>query len=415
MLSLLTLAFYLYIVLVFQRPELSVSAEGYIDRAFNFSQGKPLQPFDSFYPAGVTYLYAPFFRIFSYDHALTAIAIFQAILLWVTNLIFFQLVRKYFGGSRPAWVAWVLVSVHFPLVLYVGYYFSEIPFYFFFVASLYFFMRAFLQPKTLWLAAFTAGYILGFALLVRGVLYIALPLLLLIAFFSYKPIPWKKISAFLVGLLLVLTLQAVHISLSLGHFAVLPTNGGANAYLAQTPQTLDVRTDDGFWIKNMNLYFDKTLINDAFVPFSLWDSAQFTKLVVRRWELQPWQQLKISWGNVVNLFRFEPQYPFWYTPKLVGITQKFNYAFILEVYIPLLGYFISLFWKSQRGYLWPTLVLLSTFVSILIIAVVTTGEERYLIPFFYPMIALAAVEWVRIGQCIGNVWRKRMHKQPLAH
>ena len=367
---------------------------GFIERARNLAEGKELAPYDSFYPVGTTYLLAPFFFFLSYDTALSVITVLWCALIALSNLLVFYFSR-YLGASKTsAMAAMLLACCFYPFFCYVGLYLSEAPFFFFLLAATFAYCRILNDSSAGLTMSFLSGALMGFALIIKGTLFVGLSFLLALLF-------WEKIKKrkpgqallYLVGVLAIYGVQVIHISQALGELQCLPTNGSLAAYLGQKhlKSVKNIGHYDYFF-RNNNFWFDSSLRDHETLGFDVYEAPKFNALILDLWEADPWKQIEISLNSGVDLFRITNNWPvlgmdaFWENLDIYS-----QWAWILLVWAPLLATGMLLLWERltpfrcgfspryKSGFLAAALLLL----GLVLTAMSSKGEPRYLVPWGY--------------------------------
>jgi len=394
--SFLVIIFYLIYVLYIHPPWLHIYSDmmGYIERSSDMAKGDPLCKYDSFYPAGMTCLYTLFFIFFRYEYAMRIIAVFNVLLLVLNNYLVFLIIKNFFHRNKEALRGMIFSSLYLPFLLYAGFYLSEIPFAFFLLLSLYLFFQAFTDEKGTLFNALSAGLALGFASIIKGTLYGTLILLIFLLLIKYgRKFPWKKTAVFFAGVTVVLSVQVIHNFFCLQEFALLPTNGGINAYLGQAhiKRSENIHPEGHYFFYNNNSYFDKTLTEEKTFYFGVWEQDKYFEMVKGLWMADPWKQIKISVNNGIDLFRIIRRWPVRNDREIYGrLDVYFQYIFLILVYIPMLLYLFTAFVK-KREKLFPLLIILCPVASVVISSMLSKGEPRYLLPFQYLFIIISCL------------------------
>ncbi len=184
----------------------------------------------------------------------------------------------------------------------------------------------------------------------------------------------------------------------LGKPTFISTNGGINTYLGQA-HLLRVYNANKYGISyfaNNNYFYDKTLIKEETFDFPVWEQEKFFSMVEKLWQENPIRQLKISIKNASDLFLIVPHWPIRDTGEYKKLDISAQWAFLFLVYLPSLLTLILSF--RNKGFLTEILILFAFIFGAVIIAAITKGEERYMVPFQYVFILLAAPFWEKTLQ-----------------
>jgi len=390
----LSLSFYIIYVFYIHSPWQDIHIEGYIDRASSLAKGSYPGKWDTFYPVGMTYILAPFFYILNYDLALRIIAIFYAVLLATANYLVFRIVLDFYKSKTGAWLAMVFCAAYYPFIAYIGFYLSEIPFVFLLVLSMYLLCRAFNQKKSRLSTALLAGLIMGFAAIVRSTLFPAWILFLILLIIKRPLIGYKRILLFSLGFLFVVAIQTVRNSFIMERFTLFSTNGGANAYLGQAhiKKVSGTPAYGGWYWYDTNCVWDKTLTKEEIFNFDGWDESKLYSKVVDLWKENPKKQILLSLQNGVDMFYLVDKHWFIFNSSASNsLNHKFQWSFVVLVYIPLVLTFVWMIKDRKSRFL--NLIFMIPIISVILMAMITKGEERYLMPFQYLMVILVAPFW----------------------
>lgn len=403
---LLCFVFYLYYVFYVHPPWHYIGSDmgGYIERASNLAHGTELKPYDSFYPVGMAYLLAPFFKVWSYAVALKMIGVFYALLLTATNYVIYRFVQDFYHSRVFAWIAFIFSSCYFPFITYLGLYLSEIPFAFFLVLSLYLLIKCFFDTKSGILSALWAGIALGLALIIKGALMAAIPIfmiyLLVLWLRNKKRFTsfWSKASILSLSLILVYAIQISHISVALNKLTFISTNSSQNMYMGQAhlSAVVNMGPTSSYGFANNNVYFDKSLGPEQVLSFDIWRADKFDELTKSLWREDPWRQIKISLNSGLDLFHITHQWPIYDREDLIKVDKASQWLFVVIVDFPVIAFMIYLIWrlitKKQKTFLIkyaePLSILFIALGSAIFTAMLTKGEPRYLVPFLYLLILI---------------------------
>lgn len=390
--------------------------QGYIDRAYNFSQAVPLSPYDSFYPVGLTFLYSPFFMWFDYQTALRMIAVLQAAFLSGSLYLIYLILEKYFHSSLAAWIGFIFTGFYFPFISYIGFYLAEIPFSFFMLLGFYLFLRAFTDRDSSFEKALSAGLMFGLALICKGTLHVGIVLIILLTIVWYrKNIPWRNIMVFIFGIAVFIAAESIHASLSLGKFSPTSTDFGLTAYLGQAHLKSVINSTPTSWtiFYNNNSCCDLSLTKNVTEHFGVWEQGKFMSLMFDLWKAHPIKQFLLSVNDSIDLFRQFPHWPIRDNPEFKPWDVGFQKLFIFVVYLPMLLYWLALliskYWNNANlrkftsmnsDIIFSQWAALGLVTSVIVMAFLAKGEERYLVPFQFFFIIYAAFAWSRLIEFI---------------
>ncbi len=378
---------------------------GYIERALALAQHQPYQLLDTFYPAGMAYILAPFFLVFKYQTALRVIAIFQCILLVLTNIYLFKIVKDRLKLRYAPYFILFFASYYFPFISYLGYYLAEVTFFFLLISSLYYVIKI-IQREATGFDCIIAGLLFGLAMIVKGTLLPAFFLIVILFVLNVQKIGWSKILMFMLIVIVMCCTQIYRNTKILGKLTFISTNGGLSAYLGQAHVwTVFTPNESGgsYHVTNNNFFYDKTLTKQETFNFGVWEQGKFSKMVLNLWQENPIRQLRITFDNVIDLFRIEQQWPareLTHPKVLWDIISQWVFLFLIT--FPAVFVLISTWFKKRNG---TTMSVCFFYIlSAVIMAAITKGEQRYLVPFQYVFMIMSAPFWEYIIFSIVKWW-----------
>lgn len=381
--ALLTWAYFLYAEVIHQPWAEGLHFEHYIDRAINLTRSVPLGPQDSFYPVGLTYLYAPFMllpEVVRYH----VLAFAQALMMTGIVLLVPYIARQLGAEPGQQKLAFWLTATFYPLIGFLGYFLSEIPFTLCMLGGFSLLLR-FWEKKEL-MSLLAAGMALGAAMNFRTILQ--LPLVIIVILLIWKQVkPWKSVAVFIGGFALAYSVQVTHCSIALDRLCLQSTNGAANMYLGQlrVNKVLNGPADSLHYFSiNLNYPYDETLTPVIRYPFYHWEQGEFLKIVGQAWREYPGRQVMRSVHNVADLFKLVPDWPIRETPSHGRLEVWWRYLLMF----PLL--FLSLVAVRQK-FSRERVLLVLPLLGTVFLAFMTKGEQRYLIPALLPLIPLAVL------------------------
>ncbi|MFA6423438.1 MAG: hypothetical protein WCW17_03240 [Patescibacteria group bacterium] len=390
-----TFLIYLIYVLFLNRPEQNIYADmnNYLNLALNISNGNYLNKWNTFYPPGMPYLMSLFLMIFKQTVALKIIAILLAVFLTASNYLVFLISLEISKSKKIAWFAMIFCSFYYPFITYIGFYLSEVPFTFFMLLAIWFYLKIFInQKKQSNIFAFNAGLILAVVVLFRSIFFPSALLLMIFSFFLNKK-NYLKICYYIIGFILILTIIIIRNSYIMGRLTFVSTNGGINAYLGQAHLAkVNNQTDESTtFFYNNNCGYDKTLIKEETFNFNAYDEDKFYNKIFQLWKKDPLSQIKISIVNGAYMFYPIKHWPIRNNNFQGSLDLIFQYFFVILVYLP----FVYLIFKKivRRKFSKYDAVLLLPITGLVLMAMITKGEERYLVPYQYLMVIFVAPVW----------------------
>jgi 4-amino-4-deoxy-L-arabinose transferase-like glycosyltransferase len=372
---------------------------GYIERAQRLAAGGPFFPFDSFYPPGTHYLNAVFFYFFGSLLAPKLIIAAQVLMLSLANVLAGYAAIELFG--RRSWGCAVMLAcaLYWPFSAQGSFFMAEPALMFLLMLGLFLFARATKEVLNTRLLFFS-GLTFGLGALVKSqavlaffaVLFALLLLrrsrrtircvLFLCAAFSLPVAAQFWINTHQSGTL------SFHIS----------ANDAFNTYLGQTRYEavgcLDQRQNYFYIFHNNNAGLGYRFLPPRILPVSILDRAYFRKETLALWKNNPARQLTRSLENMFELFDINPRWPLRNVKLLGTADQVFQWLLLFFVTIPALSTVAASL--SSRRLRFQSFVLIFPVCGMGLVAAVSTGQPRYLLPFTYCYFLLAAPFYSRL-------------------
>lgn len=380
-------------------PQESVYADMgvYLERAMRLSQGAGnSQTLDSFYPAGTSALYAIAFSFLSFPRALRAIALAQAIALAFANLLLGLTVERAFRSRRAGVLSSAVATAYWPFAALGSFYLAE-PFFIFFlllgqwlVAGAAFGQRS---ASSGLVRSFSAGLSLALASLIKS----QGALLLVPALFAVLRRPRMR-KCLALALLLGYGLGAIpQIRWSESGLRLGAANDAFNIYLGQSRRqgvaAYDARAGELFVFFNNNSNRDYLFYPPEVVHGSILDRRLFLDRVRELWRADPLAQILASLENGMELWLLRPSWPLSSSSAFLDLDLGFQWLGLLAVTLPALYGALPRFSRRRGGLSGRRMFFILPLLGITAISMMTTGQPRYLIPFYYELIPLAVLGW----------------------
>ncbi|MCB0323843.1 MAG: hypothetical protein KDD69_09730 [Bdellovibrionales bacterium] len=376
---------------------------GYIERAWRLSLGVEVEAFDVFYPMGTAYAYALLFSSFGFARGLVAITGAQALAI-AGNLVLAVLLAETLYRSRfAAVVALIGTFAYWPFAAQASFYLAEPFFSFLLLLSLLLTARGCGQPGRLTMLPLAAGLAAGAACLFKGqglavVAAEALALLL----FSQQHRRFHTALYLLAAGFPILLQMGVN-SLVLGEIApFLAANDAYNAFLGQSRREglgcMDLAANYFYVFHNNNAGLPFRFRSPIVLPVSILDRAYFQSELRELWRTAPFQQVIISLQNVVELFAVNPRWPLRNLGWTAPIEVNFQWVFVALTTVP--SCYTLLDATRRRRFRLAVLLFAGPIALLALLCAVTMGQPRYLLPFQYLFVLLAAPFYV-------DLFRKR--------
>ena len=355
--------------------------QGYMQRAWKFASGVELDPFDSFFPSGLSYFYWGVFKVFDYRTGLDNIILIQTILSTLSVILVVLTAKLLYKSLIPAFIVGILTALFLPFILLNSFFVSEIPFIFLSLLSQYIFLKLLNKKKTsVWYLPL--GLLLGFLCLIRGqgLCYLATAVLILL----FKNIK-NAILLIAPACLILLTQSYINHNISKGEHSSISANSSYNLYLGQSRRAaigcLDPKTEYYYVFHQNNSYFDRRLFPIKNVYKSILDSTSFRKLTLELWLENPYRQVIRSLRSVVELFSINPTWPNRDIVNMRSFESNFRLGFYLLILLPALFF---AFTSIQSNILRVEIIsLLLPTIFLAAMAFLSMGQPRYFIPFQY--------------------------------
>lgn len=363
---------------------------GYVERGWRLASGVSLNSYDTFYPAGTTYLFSVLFSLLGLFHGLQAIALLQPVLLAGANVLVCLIVLRITQSYKAALLTGILSTLYWPFSALGSFFLSEPAFIFFFLLAQLLYLFSF-QSKRALLWLLMSGLLYGFSTLIRtpGLCGYMGAFLLLV--FSGASSKWHRVGIFACGFALPILIQFGVNSSVLGKFSpVIATNGAYNIYLGQSRITAIGAFEQDknlFYIfHNNNSFFDSTLAPVRILPVSITDVEFFDSEMKKLLFADPQLQLLRSVQNIVDIFRIVPRWPMRNVEGFKFWDVFFQVIFLVLVSVPAVFSLVGSGARRLAHVMFAGLPL----VFFLGVIFISKGEPRYLIPFQYQILLLAS-------------------------
>mgnify|MGYP003974916727 CR=1 FL=1 len=367
-------------------------SKGYIERASQIASGKGLEPFQTFFPLGISYCYALFFLLLDDSVALKAISFLQVVAVGLSHVLAYLTARDLFGTERVARLASSLSVAYWPLTAQVSFYMAEPIFMLMLLGGQYLVVRSAQadSPKIALLAGIAVG--IAVSIKTQGLIVLIGLLIVSIIYVSLR----KVVVVTAMGVGLVMLAHTAHIGeIRDGAGLRMPANGAFNLYLGQSAvHGLGASNiDEGRYLffYNNNGYMEKGLLPPRSARASSLDQSFFIEATLELWLASPWRQMVRTMQSGFELHAITPHWPLRAMKSMSAPELVFKYLAIPLVYFPaILALVLCL---RIRAWRYPVLILILPILGITAAAGLSMGQPRYLLPFLPNLFMLAAVGW----------------------
>lgn len=386
----------------------------YIEQGITFTYGQSaLTGYDTIYPPGLRMVYGFLFWALGPANGFHAIIVMQAFMLACINVLVGLTAFELFGRRGPALaLAWI-VTAFWPFWGLIGFFMAELPVIFFMLLAQYLFVVA-LNRGASAIALFNVGVISGLAMFFKGQAvsaFVAAWLVLLLLRVGYSRRLWivfLTAGFFLpVGLLMIanhkLMLAHPQLKTNAGYFVA--AYDGYNLFLAQsrrhTLAALEEIAPNGAGFVFHIFSNDTKDEKHRFLPplmagESILNRAYFQQQALELIKADPLRQLGRAVVSVRELFITGEGWPFDTIPVPIGTHQGWHLARMILVGIPAL---LSILLALSGYYRWQVAVVALPILGMMGLAVLYSGQPRYILPFQYHLFLLAVPAYLlRIGQ-----------------
>ena len=373
----------------------------YLERAQRWAAGGPPQPFDAFFPPGVSYFYSLFFWLFTEQQAYILIAVSQCLLLSLAAVAIAATAAELSGSSRVGIVTGLVSACYWPFTLRASFFLSEPLFICLATLGQYGVVRA-MKGSGSHKWAILAGVSLGFSLLTRsqGVCFIVSGLFALLIFCR----GWRRVSIgaalFLPVLIIVYAQMRQNQSISGRSDWFISANDGFNLYLGQSRREAVMGVDFESQLFHV-FYNDNSVTPYLFhppiaLPFSVMDREHFVSKVHELWQSNPSRQTWRSLENMVELWSVRGTWP----------VSNFSTAAYFELVFLWIGAILfcvpALLYSTLElsGALWRRrqIVLVLPAIVLTASAFASSGQPRFLLSVMHNVIALSVLFWCGYGE-----------------
>lgn len=387
----------------------------YIELAINFFYGyAPIEPYNTISLPGINYFYGIFFKIFGIASGFEVINAVQALILAGINVLVGLTTYELFQRRRAAFVVAVAVTLYWPFLGLISYYMAELMDVFLILLGQYALIRVLKYGGT-WDRLVSIGIVLGLGMMMKGQAVVAFVAALLVIVLLPVGLGRRRWAAYLlVGFMLPIGLQMTL------HHKINPASGwymalvdSYNFYLAQSR-----RHGIGalYWMGPASYVFH-TYANDTnderrFLPLAIEEASILDRSYYkqRSWELirtQPQRQLERAVTSVRELFRYGEGWPFQSIPPVLGDSQSWHQARLWLIMLPgLFSLWLALFLGYYR---WQVFLVSLPILGMIAMAVIYSGQPRYLLPFYYHFYILAVPAYLVGIQVWERVWIFQRH------
>lgn len=234
----LSLALRLTWTLYVQPPEKAIYSDmvGYVDRAQDLVRGEQVDdPYLAVLAYGAHYYYAVLMEIFGTENY-KAISVVNAVLSALTVLIVMVSARFCFRCIRVAYVVGLLCAIWYPMIVYTGFFSTELPYSFLLYLSI---LLSFwyLRTRRPTLVAVIAGviYAVGFAIRPQLMMTIVLfSLWVVVRRKRLRAFRWRSLAALLIPVVAVVVFSMYRYHHLTGRYALISGNGPVNRLFASS-------------------------------------------------------------------------------------------------------------------------------------------------------------------------------------
>jgi hypothetical protein len=371
---------------------------GYVGKAQKMAAGEALQPFDTFFPLGASYLYWPFFAAFPKPFDGYVLGMVQVLCVAASHVLIGATLHTLFGNRRLTIAAAVGSLAYWPLTGQLSFFMAEPIFMALCLGAQYCSVQIAFKSGGL-ASGVVGGLAIGMAVITKTqglVFLIAAMIVLLARVHRCRPLP---VILFLGGAALVFGLHSTHIARVLDRDGIyMSANGTFNMYLGQSARegsgTYDPEMNLFFFFYNNNSYIDRNLHPAKLHLGSILDEAYFARQLGTLWSDNPPRQLLRLAVSAFELFTFEPHWPLRNVPGFAAAERLFKGLAVPLIYLPMLVALAVV--VNRRMFMLEFAVLLLPVLGMMCAAALTFGQPRYLVPFMPNLIGMAAIGWVSL-------------------
>jgi hypothetical protein len=380
--------------LILSPPWLMITSDmgGYIERATWTARGIFYEPYLSFYPQGTHYLFSVFFLIFDYFTALRAVAIFQVVCIFAALYFFYRFIFDLFSSRAVAALAVVGLIIFKTTLSLSTFYLSENVYYLFMIFSLWMAYRImFLKIKFRVWQLVLLSFVSGFTVLVRPTILIGYVLIGAFALVKQKKAFFRR-QVIVFGLVAMIpaAAQSVHTSLLLNRVSFFTSASGYETFFGLSGyRAITSDSPAGRWIfTNNDWKFDPSISIERSFPYALWDDAGWFSETQKLLENDPGAVMANVFRNAVYLWKPITVWPIVWRghSDLADCFIPYNVGAWFIYVLAALGLYMAF----KKKLIQQTVMLAAPVVGLQLTTILRCGEPRYMIPFFWLLVALAA-------------------------
>ena len=382
---------------------ISSDMRGYFERGWALALGREFFAYDTFYPPGTAFFYGILFYVFGFSLGSKVIIVAQALCVAGAAVLTALLVRQLRVGKAGALAIGVVVACYWPFILFVSYFLSEPLFFFLALLSQYLFIVA-VRRRWEVFSFVGVGVIFALAALVKtqavGIFVCACLVLCLSLRLQHLRL---RVVPLVLGFGFVYLLQIGLNSSILGRWSpFIGANDAFNTYLGQSRrEALACWDDHGYYyiFHNNNAFFDQALLPPQTLQVSITDRQFFVNETLKLWAEDPVRQFVRSVRSGFELFYSVTDWPLRLQERESRFDPLFYWGWIVLGVVPTL--FGVIYGLVRRLLTWEQVLFLGPVVMMFLIACLSMGQPRYLIPFRYNFFILAPsavgvfADWVR--------------------
>lgn len=361
----------------------------YIELAINYFYGYgAIDPLNTISLPGINYFFGFILKVFGLATGFTVLNILQAAILSTINVLTGLITYALFKQRWAAWLVAIIVAAYWPFWGLISYYMAELMQIFFMLLAYYWLIQA-IETGAKWECLMSIGLLLGLAMMMKGqaiVAVVAVVLFLLILPVAAGRRHWA--GWVMMGFMIPIGLQVML------HHRINPAGGwymalvdSYNFYLAQSRmQGIAALEWHGPGAYTLHTYANDTDDEQRFLPLAIVEASILDRPYYQQksWELireQPYRQWGRAVTSVRELFRYGEGWPFRYIKPVWGDAQVLHQ---IKLWLVMLPAALSLILALGYGYYrWQVILVSLPVLGIMALAVIYSGQPRYLMPFYY--------------------------------